>query len=288
MDKSETFKTVNEVARLGSFSRAAEKLNRSTSSVSRQVSEFEQWIGVPIFQRTTRQVSLTNAGEFFIDRLQDIVLDIESLREDAATLVETVRGRLRITSALFYTQRCITPHLKGFLEKYPELQLEFELSHTTTNIIGEGIDLAIRIGRLSDSSLISRKIGDVRLLLTASPEFLARYGMPKEPLDLTELPCLVDTVPAYGKNWPIGGKTRVSAVIEANNGEMIRDLTLQGLGISFLPDFFVADDLESGKLVQILAEFEPDKVGVYAVYPPRHQVSSSARVFVDWLVSMQK
>ena len=101
MDKSETFKTVHEVARLGSFSGAADKLNLSTSSVSRQVSEFEQWLGVPIFQRTTRQVSLTNAGEFFIDRLEDIVLDIQSLREDAATLVETVRGRLRITSALF-------------------------------------------------------------------------------------------------------------------------------------------------------------------------------------------
>jgi DNA-binding transcriptional LysR family regulator len=288
VDKSETFKTVHEVARLGSFSRAADKLNLSTSSVSRQVSEFEQWLGVPIFQRTTRQVSLTNAGEFFIDRLQDIVLDIQSLREDAATLVETVRGRLRITSALFYTQHCITPHLKGFLDKYPELQVEFELSDTTTNIIGEGIDLAIRIGRLSDSSLISRKISDVRLLLTATPEFLARYGMPKEPVDLTELPCLVDTLPAHGKYWPIGGKTRVRPVIEANNGEMIRDLTLQGLGISFLPDIFVADDLESGKLVQVLAEFEPDKVGVYAVFPPRHQVSSSARVFVDWLVSQQK
>jgi DNA-binding transcriptional LysR family regulator len=126
------------------------------------------------------------------------------------------------------------------------------------------------------------------LLLTASPEFIARYGMPKEPVDLTELPCLVDTLPAHGKYWPIGGKIRVRPVIEANNGEMIRDLTLQGLGISFLPDFFVDDDLQSGNLVQILAEFEPDKVGVYAVYPPRHQVSSSARVFVDWLVSLQK
>jgi DNA-binding transcriptional LysR family regulator len=288
MDKSETFKTVHEVARLGSFSRAADKLNLSASSVSRQVSEFEQWLGVPIFQRTTRQVSLTNAGEFLIDRLQGIVLDIQSLREDAATLVETVRGRLRITSALYYTQHCITPYLKGFLEKYPELQVEFELSDKTTNIIGEGIDIAIRIGQLSDSSLISRKISEVRLLLTASPEFLTQHGTPKSPVELTEFPCLVDTVPAYGKNWPIGGKVRVRPTIEVNNGEMIRDLTLQGLGISFLPDFFVADDLASGRLVQILAEYEPDKVGVYAVYPPRHQVSSSARVFVDWLVSLQK
>jgi LysR family transcriptional regulator for bpeEF and oprC len=288
MDKSGTFKTVLEVARQGSFSRAADKMNLSTSSVSRQVNEFERWLGVPIFQRTTRQVSLTNAGEFFIDRLQGIVLDIQSMREDANTLVESVRGRLRITSPLFYTRRCITPHLKGFLEKYPELQIEFELSDTTTDIIGEGIDLAIRIGHLPDSSLLSRKISNVRLLFTASPEFLTYYGVPTDPIDLTEMPCLVDTLAVHGKYWPAGKKTRVHSVIEANNGEMIRDLALQGLGISFLPDFFVADDLQSGKLVHILTEFEPDGVGVYAVFPPRHQVSSSARVFVDWLVSHQK
>ena len=123
MGKPDTFKTVLEVARLGSFSRAAEKLNMSTSSVSRQISEFEQWLGVSVFQRTTRQVSLTNAGEFLIDRLQNIVLDIESLRQDAEALIESVRGRLRITSPYYYTQHCITPYLKGFLEKYPELQV---------------------------------------------------------------------------------------------------------------------------------------------------------------------
>jgi DNA-binding transcriptional LysR family regulator len=116
--------------------------------------------------------------------------------------------------------------------------VEFELSDTTTNIIGEAIGLAIRIGQLSDSTLISRKISEVRLLMTASPEFLLRFGMPQEPFDLTELPCLVDTVPAHGKYWPIGGKTRVRSVFEANNGEMIRDLTLQGRGIFFLPEFF--------------------------------------------------
>ena len=101
------------------------------------------------------------------------------------------------------------------------------------------------------------------------------------------MPCLVDTVPAHGKYWPIGKKVRVNSVIEANNGEMIRDLSLQGLGISYLPDFFVDDDLESGKLVQVLPEFEPDEVGVYAVFPPRRQISPNARAFVDWLISKQ-
>ena len=287
MNKFGDFKTVLEVARLGSFSGAADKLDLSTSSVSRQVNEFEEWLGAPVFQRTTRQVSLTSAGEFFIDRLQRIVFDIDSLREEAKTLVQSVRGRLRITSALYYTRHRITPHLKGFLERYPELQVEFVLSDSTTDIIGEGIDLAIRIGQLPDSSLVSRKIDSVRLILTASPGFLKRHGTPTKPTDLTEMPCLVDTVPAHGKYWPIGKKIRVNSVIEANNGEMIRDLSLQGIGISYLPDFFVDDDLESGKLIQVLPEFEPDEVGVYAVFPPRRQISPNARAFVDWLISKQ-
>jgi DNA-binding transcriptional LysR family regulator len=287
LDKQGTFKTVLEVARLGSFSGAADKLKLSTSSVSRQVNEFEQWLGAAVFQRTTRQVSLTNAGEFFIDRLQGISLDIDSLQEEARTLVESVRGRLRITSALYYTRRRITPYLKGFLERYPELHVEFVLSNSTTDIVGEGIDLAIRIGQLPDSSLVARKIDSVRLILTASPDFLKRYGKPTKPTDLTEMPCLVDTVPAHGKYWFVGKKIRVNSVIEANNGEMIRDLSLQGLGISFLPDFFVDDDLKSGKLVQVLPEFEPDEVGVYAVFPPRRQISPNARAFTDWFISKQ-
>jgi DNA-binding transcriptional LysR family regulator len=287
LDKQGTFKTVLEVARLGSFSGAADKLNLSTSSVSRQVSEFEEWLGTPVFQRTTRQVSLTSAGEYFIDRLQGIALDIDSLQEEASTLVESVRGRLRITSALYYTRRRITPYLKGFLERYPELHVEFVLSDSTTDIVGEGIDLAIRIGQLPDSSLVARKIDSVRLILTASPDFLKRYGKPTKPTDLTEMPCLVDTVPTYGKYWFVGKKIRVNSVIEANNGEMIRDLSLQGLGLSFLPDFFVDDDLKSGKLVQVLPEFETDEVGVYAVYPPQRQISPNARVFTDWLISKQ-
>ena len=285
MNKFRDFKTVIEVARLGSFSGAADKLDLSTSSVSRQVNEFEEWLGAPVFQRTTRQVSLTSAGEFFIDRLQSIVLDIDSLQEEASTLVQSVRGRLRITSAVFYTRHRITPYLKGFLERYPELQVEFVLSDSTTDIVGEGIDLAIRIGQLPDSSLVSRKVDSVRLLLTASPDFLKRHGMPTKPTDLTEMPCLVDTVPAHGKYWPIGKKVRVKSVVEANNGEMIRDLTLQGLGISYLPDFFVNDDLKSGKLVQVLPEINSDEVGVFAVFPPRRQISPNARTFVDWLIS---
>jgi DNA-binding transcriptional LysR family regulator len=182
---------------------------------------------------------------------------------------------------------CITPYLKDFLEKYPELQVGFELPENAIKIISEVIDLIIQIGQLLDSSLISRKIIDVRLLLTASPEFKARYGMPKEPVDLTEFRCLVDMVTTYGKYGPIGRKTRVRRSIETHKREMIRDLTLQGIGISFLSEFFVAYDLESGNLM-VLIEFEPDRVGLYAICSPQHQANSSACVFFDWQVSLQK
>ena len=137
MDILNTFNTVMEVARLGSFSRAAEKLNLSTSSASRQVTEFEQWLGTSMFQRTTRQVALTNAGEFFLERIQDITVSIQSLRDEAEALVAMPRGRLRITAAPFFARLCITPQLPSFLNKFPDVSIELDLSNSPTDIIGE-------------------------------------------------------------------------------------------------------------------------------------------------------
>jgi len=284
MDTLDAFSTVMEVARLGSFSRAAEKLDLSTSSVSRQVTEFERWLGTSVFQRTTRRVSLTNAGELFLERMQDIAVSIHSLRDEAGALIATPRGRLRITAAPFFTRFCITPLLPAYLKKYPDVSIEFDLSDASTDIIGEGIDLAIRISKLSDSSLVARQIGEATPVLTASPKFIKQHGAPKTIVDLTELPCLIDTIPGYRHRWPIGPGVRVKGPVSVNSGEIVRDLTLAGLGVSYLPDFFVADDLKKGRLVRVLPTLEQPSIGIYAVFPPRRQIGSTARSFVDHLV----
>jgi DNA-binding transcriptional LysR family regulator len=273
-----------EVARLGSFSKAAEKLDLSTSSVSRQVTDFEQWLGASVFQRTTRRVSLTNAGELFLERMQDIAVSIQSLRDEADALVATPRGRLRITAAPFFTRICITPQLPAFLKRYPEVSIEFDLSDASKDIIGEGIDLAIRIANLSDSSLVARQIGEATAVLTASPKFLKQHGVPKTVADLTQLPCLIDTIPGHRHRWPIGPGVGVKGPVSVNSGEIVRDLTLAGLGVSYLPDFFVADDLKKGRLVRVLGDLEQSSIGIYAVFPPRRQIGSAARAFVDHLV----
>lgn len=278
------FNTVMEVARLGSFSRAADKLDLSTSSVSRQVNEFEQWLGSSVFQRTTRRVSLTNAGELFLERMQDISASIQSLRDEAGALVATPRGRLRITAAPFFARICIAPYLPAFFRKHPDVSIDFQLSDATTDLMGEGIDVAIRIADLADSSLVARKISEATAVLTASPKFLKQHGAPKSVADLVELPCLIDTVPGYRNRWPIGKGVRVKGPVSVNNGEVVRDLTLAGLGISYLPDFFVAGDLNKGRLVRVLPDVVGAPIRIYAVFPPRRQIGSAARAFVDHLV----
>lgn len=277
--------TALEVARLGSFSRAAERLELSTSSVSRQVGELEAWLGTPLFQRTTRRVSLTNAGEFFIERLGDISGDLEALRAEADALIATPRGRLRITAGVYFARRRVAPIIPAFLAMYPQVQIEFELTDTRANIVAEGIDLAIRVGNLPDSTLAARRIGEMRMILSASPDFIAKHGQPETIQQIIDFPCLVDTVSKFRNRWPIGEGLRVKAVLSADNGEMVRDLTLAGLGISFLPDFFVADDLISGRLKRVLPDVELPSHGIYALYPPRRQIGSTARAFTDFLIS---
>lgn len=284
MDTLGALNTVMEVARLGSFSRTAEKLGLSTSSVSRQVTEFERWLGASVFQRTTRRVSLTNAGELFLERMRDIAFDIQALRDDAGELAATPRGRLRIAAAPFFARRCIAPQLPGFLQCFPAVSVELALSDATTDIIGEGIDVAIRIGRLADSSLVARKIGESRAVLTASPAFLARHGVPRSAADLADLPCLVDTIPGYRNRWPITGGIQVRGPVSVNSGEIVRDLTLAGMGVSYLPEFFVAGDVGAGRLVRLLPDLEQAPFGIHAVFPPRRHIGPAARAFVDHLV----
>lgn len=274
-----------EVARAGSFVAAARRLGASTSSISRLVSDLEAWLNVPLFRRTTRRLSLTDPGRLYLERCAAIVEAADNLKRDAEALSETPGGLLRVTAAASPARHLIAPRVPAFLAAYPAVKLRFELMDRPIDLVGEGMDLAIRIGQLEDSSLVARRIGETRLMLTATPDFLARHGTPDKPGDLRALPCLVDTIPAHDERWPLGEGLVVDGPVFANSGEMIRELTLAGQGLSLLPDFFVREDVDAGRLVSLMEDRLGDAIGIHAVFPPRGQITAAARAFVDFIAN---
>lgn len=272
-----------EVARHGSFAAAARRLKLSTPSVSRLVIDLEDWFQTPLLRRTTRSLTLTDAGELYLAQCEEIVSAWESLGKDALARTATPRGRLHIAGAALPVRKRIAPLLPKFLNKYPDVTIELHLADKPVDLIAEGIDIAIRIGELEDSSMIARKCGEVSLKLTASPAFLAQQGEPKTLDDLSSFPCLIDMTPRSGRRWTIGRRIPLDGPVAANDGEIIRDMTLAGLGISLLPDFFVEDDIKEGRLTNLFADEIDEQVGVYTLLPVRRQITPAARAFADFV-----
>jgi DNA-binding transcriptional LysR family regulator len=283
MDQVKTMRAFVEVARRGSFASAAKHLAISTSTASRLVMELEDWLGAPLLRRTTRSLSLTDAGESYLERCADIVEATDNLQRDAEALAEQPRGRLNVTTAAFLMRTRIAPLLPAFLEQFPDVRLALDLQDKPVDLVGEGIDVAIRIGHLADSAMIARKLGEISMRLTASPAFLEKYGTPESLDALPSYPCLVDTIPTHGGRWPIGRRIKVEGPVSANDGDLIRQMALAGLGISYLPDFHVEDDIVAGRLVSLFAGEIDDPIGIYALYPARKQITAAARAFVEFL-----
>jgi DNA-binding transcriptional LysR family regulator len=283
MHNVKTMKAFVEVARHGSFAAAARHLKLSTSSVSRLVIDLEDWLQTPLLRRTTRSLTLTDAGERYLERCQGIVAAWDDLRKDAKAHTELPRGWLHIAGAAYPMRKRIAPLLPQFLANYPEVKLQLHLHDKPVDLIAEGIDIAIRIGELEDSSLIARKCGDVAIKLTASPAFLSRHGSPQSLDELPSFPCLVDTTPRHGHRWPIGRRINVDGPVAANDGEIVRQMTLAGLGISFLPDFIVEDDIAQGRLVDLFTKALNERIGIYTLLPVRRQITPAARAFADFI-----
>jgi DNA-binding transcriptional LysR family regulator len=272
------------VAKRGSFAAAATHLGISTSSISRLVHELEDWLGTALLRRTTRHVTLTDTGEHYLQRCREIVAATDELFQDAKASSDQPRGRLHVAAAAYPMRKRIAPLLPAFLAGCPDVQLRLHLHDKPVDLIAEGVDVAIRIGDLADSAMIARRCGDVTLRLSAAPAFLAKHGAPKSLDELPSFPCLVDTTPKHGHRWPIGRKIDVDGPVTANDGEIIRQMTLAGLGISYLPDFFVEDDIAAGRLFSLFPEQIVEKVGIYALFPARRQITAAARAFVDFMV----
>lgn len=293
MDKFKAMQVFVEVAKLEGFSAAARQLHISTTAVSRYVMELEDWLGVQLFNRTTRHLGLTDAGRAYLDRCIHIVDDVGNLERTSRDLKENPQGKINITAPVFMGRQFLSAILPKFLNKYPGIRLNLQLVDRYVNLVDEGFDVALRIGNLPDSNLISRKLGDMRMVMVASPVYIKKHGAPKSIKDLQNFNCIVDSVAKYLDRWPLLNKNtpvnvRVNSNLSINNGELVREMALAGLGITLLPDFFVASDIKAGRLVSVLKD-KIDKHGtISAIYPQSRHLSSSVRVFVDFLVEHSK
>ena len=281
MDIHRSMSLFIEIARQGNLTAAGQKLGMSPPSASRRLADLESWLGHPLVRRSTRHVSLTELGERYLPKCIEIVESTEALRKDAAQLSDEPSGRLKVTAAGIVARRAISQVIPGFLEKYPSVTLQMELSNRLDGLIEGQTDLAIRIGHIEDSSLISRKLCDTRTVLVASPAFLDKWGRPQDISDLQRFPCLVDTIPRYGARWPFLSGKMVQGPAFVGDGEITGNLAVSGMGLAYLPELLISAELRDGRLEEVLTDVAPAGSAVYAVFPARDYITPGARAFAQ-------
>lgn len=289
MDRLAALEAFTKVAETQSFSEAARRLRSSKSAVSRHVAALETDLGARLFHRTTRSLTLTEAGRDYFARTSRILADLEEANASVTQLQAAPRGHLRVNAPMSFGFLHLAPALGDFLARYPEIELDVTLSDRFVDLVDEGVDVAVRIGSLTDSSLVARRLASIRRVLCASPDYLARRGVPQTPDDLKSHDCLSNTninitrewrfVHPDGKPWPIEVKGRMSA----NSGDMLRVAALHGHGFVHLPTFIVGDDLRAGALVSVLDPYIAQDLTLNAVYPTARHLSPKVRAFVDFL-----
>ncbi len=279
MDLHRSMRLFVEVAEEGSLAAAGRRMGVSSPSASRLLKDLEDWIGQPLVRRSTRHLSLTDLGERYLPRCVEIVESTKALKSNLSKHAGQPTGNLRVTVAGILARRVVAATIPKFLAENPSVTVHLDTTDQPIDLMAEKMDLAIRVGHLDDSSLVSRKIFEIRLVLVASPEFFNRHAQPTKVSELFDVPCLIDTVPQYGARWPFLRGRKVRGPVEISDGEIIRDLALAGMGIAYLPEILVETELSDGLLVEVLPGISTETLGIYAVFPPHEYISAAARVF---------
>ncbi len=290
MDRLECNRMFVAVMETGSFAAAAARLGASSGQASKLVSRLEADLGVRLLNRTTRAVSATEAGQAYFERLRPLLEEFDSLDVAIRSASQVPRGRLRLTAPLTFGTAELTPALNDFALRYPEIALDVSFSDRLVSLVDEGFDLAVRIGRAEDSSLIARKLCDMRIVLVGSEAYLARRGEPAEPGDVARHDCIADTNFREPNLWrfqapdgeplavPIAGRLRYS------NAEACLQAAEAGLGLAYVPSFVAGQALREGRVRLLLPAFEAAPFGVHALYPHSRHLAAKVRALVDFLV----
>lgn len=276
------------VVETNSFTAAADILGIQKSTISRRIGQLEDDMGVRLLQRTTRKLKLTDEGQELFERCQPLVDELEQLPDFLSARHAEPQGRLRITMppelAQFLTNELITE----FMHAYPRIQLELELSTRVVNLVEEGIDLALRVGPLNDSTLIARKVASVGSGLYATPAYLETHGTPENPDDLTQHQCLgrlSANLQWSFENWQDGAPVTIPARMKANSLAFIKEMALQGLGIARIPRLFCNKEVEQGALVPVLQEYQLPDTELHIIYPSRRHLNPKVRLFIEHLLT---
>lgn len=275
------------VMNAGNFTAAADQLMLSKQYVSRRMAALEASLGARLLIRNTRKLSVTDAGKVFAQHAQRILDDIQEAEQAVSERRQELHGTFRISMPMSFGMSHLSPLIADFLAEHSALQFQVELADRYVDVIGEGFDMAIRIGTLSDSTLIARQLGELKRVICCSPAYLKRASEPKVPEDLLQHACL-----RYGREgqngWElkVDGKKKVLAVqgpMMSNNGEVLCDAAISGLGLVLLPEFIVGPALQRGELVSVLDACHPDSLCLNAVYPQHRQRSEVNRVLLSFL-----
>ena len=289
MDRIVAMQVFVRVVEAGSFVRAAEHLNLSTTAASRQIAELESYLGVRLLNRTTRSLSLTDAGRIYFARCESILAEVAEAEAQIGLQALNPSGVLRLSAPIAFGAERLGEILAGFRARYPLITVDVLLADRMVDLVEEGVDLALRIATVLDSSLVARRLTTVRIAICAAPDYLARYGTPQTPQDLAQHNCLLYTNTAHSDEWIFDGPdgrewVRVQGCWRANSGDLLRVAALAAQGVVCQPTFLVGDDLRQGRLLPLLPGYTLPDFTMYAVYPSRRHVSAKVRAFVDFMV----
>jgi len=289
MDKLEAMNVLTKVVASGSFAEAARKLGVTRSAISKAITQLEQELGARLLDRTTRRVTPTEAGLAYYERCLAILAQIAETEAQISRLHDEPKGVLKVNAPMSFGTLYLGTAVADFMDRYKELKVEMTLTDRMIDPLEEGVDVTVRIGALADSSLIARRISTARVVLVASPDYIARHGAPEVPAELASHKCLhyghSTTVP----RWQLTDNEMVltvpvAACLSSNNGDTLRDAAVKGIGIARLPSFLVGADIAAGRLEVVLPDYPPQDVTIHALYAPNRFLAAKSRVFIDFLV----
>lgn len=288
-DRFEEMRVFAAVVEAGGFTAAAARLGMSKAAVSRHVAELEERLGVRLLHRTTRRLSTTAEGELFHARCRELLDRLEEAEAELGSGSTTAQGVARVNVPLSFGLMHLAPLWPRLLERHPGLELDVSLSDRVVDLVDEGYDLAVRIGQLPASSLVSRRLAATRLVACAAPAYLAAHGAPARPAELARHAVIGYSLFASGDTWSFSGpageeSVKVQPRMRTNNGDTCRAAALAGQGIILQPSFMVGADLAEGRLVELMPGWRAIALGIYAVYPSRKFLAPKVRVIIDFLV----
>lgn len=278
----------------GSFAGAGEILDMTQSGVSRSVARLEARLGIRVFDRTTRSVTLTDEGRRFYEQIMPLLAGLEEAASSVAEGRTAVRGRLRVTVDPFFSRLVLGPQLGAFIERYPDLQLELITRHQLGDMIADGFDLAVRFGQPRSSTLVARKLFETRILTVAAPSYLKKHGRPLVPGDLTSHACVQFRDPETGRpfEWEFHkGRKKIvvptSGQLMVNDAGTLHSICLAGLAVAQTMEFGIGSMLADGRLIDLFPDWPDERFPLYALYPSRHHLPAKMRAFLDFVSALK-